>query len=61
MDQVETQNCSITYKTAMVIIRGENRAIHAQANIIIRRFALSAVHYGITRDSNHTVVLKACH
>ena len=61
MNSAQTQNCCITYKTGMVIIQGEHHAIHTQANIIIRRFALSALHYGITQDDHNKVVLQVYH
>ena len=61
MNNTQTQNCSITYKTGMVIIRGEYDAIHTQANVIIRRYALSAFHYGITKDSHDKVILQVRH
>ena len=61
MAQTTTQTYSITYKTGTVIIRGESEAIHAQAAIIIRRYALSALHYGISKDSHDRVVLQVRH
>ena len=61
MNNTQQQHCCITYKTGMVIIQGEDRAIHTQANIIIRRFASSALHYAITKDSVDRVVLQVYH
>ena len=61
MNNTQHQHCCITYKTGTVIIQGEHTAIHAQANIIIRRFALSALHYAITKDTDDKVVLQVYH
>lgn len=52
-------SCTIQYDTDMIVLSGEMRVIHVEADRILRRFAYSAKPYDVQTDTADRIVLTA--